>query len=251
MATATPVSRGALTCGWTAVFLLVLTGVLFAIAGPGHRTGLLSLNAAFLVFTVAALGAVLALVMGVIGTLWNLRRGSRALAGGSLIAGIAGLGLTINLVSWFLAAQGVPAIHDISTDTDEPPAFVALLGLRADADNPAEHPGAEVAALQREAYPDLRSLRLEATPQTVFAAALQVAYELGWEIVAEVPTEGRIEATDTTRYFGFRDDVVIRIQAGDDATLLDIRSKSRVGVSDVGANAARIRAFRERLLQLI
>ncbi|MCC5861851.1 MAG: DUF1499 domain-containing protein [Gammaproteobacteria bacterium] len=251
MAASTPTSRGALTCGWTAVFLLVLTAVLFAVAGPGHRTGLLSLNTAFLVFTVGALGAVLSLVLGVIGTVWNLRSGSRALAGGSLLATIVGLGLTINLVSWFLAAQAVPAIHDISTDTDDPPAFVALLALRAEADNPPEHPGVDVAALQREAYPDLRSLRLAATPQTVFAASLQVAHELGWEIVAEMPTEGRIEATDTTRYFGFRDDVVIRIEAQNGETVLDIRSKSRVGMSDVGVNAARIRAFRERLLQLI
>ncbi len=251
MTTDSGVSRGALTCGWTAVFLLVLTAVLFAVAGPGHRAGLLSLNTAFLVFTVGALGAVLSLLLGALGTFWNLRRGSRALAGGSLLATIAGLGLTINLTSWFLAAQAVPAIHDITTDTDDPPAFVELLSLRADAANPPEHPGAEVAGMQREAYPDIQPLRIEASPQTVFAASLQVAHELGWQIVAEVPAEGRIEATDITRYFGFRDDVVIRIAAQDGVTVLDIRSKSRVGMSDVGANAARIREFRERLQTLL
>jgi uncharacterized protein (DUF1499 family) len=142
----------------------------------------------------------------------------------------------------------VPPIHDISTDTQNPPEFVDIAPLRANAPNPPEYAGAETAALQGEAYPDLQPIRLRADRDAVYVAALDVVRKTGWELVSQVPDEGRIEATDTTRYFGFKDDVVIRIVADNGETVVDVRSKSRLGRSDVGTNAARIRSFREKLL---
>jgi uncharacterized protein (DUF1499 family) len=100
-----------------------------------------------------------------------------------------------------------------------------------------------VAQQQREAYPDVRPLETQLSPAEAFARAEGVARAMDWDIVAAVPEEGRIEATATTFWFGFKDDVVIRIRPSADGSRLDIRSKSRVGRSDVGANAARIRAF--------
>lgn len=241
-------SRGALTCGWVAVFLIVITALLLAVAGPGHKAGVLSLNTAFLLLTVAVFGGLLSLLLGGVAALWNRRRGSRGLALAGLVSALAGLALTVNFVGWFLAARDVPMIHDITTDTADPPAFVELLALRSGAQNPPEYPGEETAALQREAYPDLAPIRIRAQKDAVFAAAVRVAMELGWEIVAQAPGEGRIEAVDTTRYFGFRDDVVVRLRQRDGEIVVDVRSKSRVGLSDVGTNAARIRSFRERLL---
>jgi uncharacterized protein (DUF1499 family) len=126
---------------------------------------------------------------------------------------------------------------------------VAVVARRAatNASNPPEYAGPEVAAQQKKAYPDLAPIRLAVPPAQAFDKARAAAQALGWEIVASDPAEGRLEATDTTRWFAFKDDVVVRIRPDGDGSRVDVRSKSRVGRSDVGANAARIRAFREAL----
>jgi len=134
-------------------------------------------------------------------------------------------------------------IHDISTDTDNPPPFVALLTLRLQSANGAAYGGAAVAAEQRARYPDVQPLLLDAPPTVVFAKALQAAQDMGWHIAAAIANEGRIEATATTRWLRFKDDVIIRILARGTGSRLDIRSMSRIGRSDFGANAKRIRAF--------
>ncbi len=243
-----PTSRGALICGWTTLFLLVFTVLLLGVAGPGHRAGVLSLNVSFMMLLVAIIGAVLCVVLGATATIWNLRRGSRALAVAAALSLLVGLGLVINFTIWMIAGRDVPQIHDISTDTIDAPEFVAIVPLRADAPNPAGYAGGQVAEQQRAAYPDIESIRLRAAHDEVFAAALRVVEAMEWALAAQAPGEGRIEATATTGYFGFRDDVVIRVRRGNGETVVDVRSKSRVGLSDLGTNAARIRDFRERLL---
>ncbi|MCS3902663.1 uncharacterized protein (DUF1499 family) [Methylohalomonas lacus] len=147
--------------------------------------------------------------------------------------------------SWQQQARSVPTIHDISTDLDDPPEFVDIAPLRADAPNPVEYAGADTAEAQREAYPGIQPLYFDAPVEHVFRAAEQAVADLDWELIAADEDAGRIEVTDTTRWFGFKDDVVIRIQPDNDRTRLDMRSKSRVGKSDVGTNAARIRTFLE------
>ena len=150
--------------------------------------------------------------------------------------------------------DNIPPIHDITTDTDDPPQFVDVLPLRADAPNTAVYGGGpnetpeELAAAQRGAYPDIVTQHLDEPPEAVFARAQAAVRELGWDIVAEVPAEGRIEATDTTFWFRFKDDIVIRVRpAPGGGSVLDARSVSRVGRSDVGKNAARLREFFEAL----
>jgi uncharacterized protein (DUF1499 family) len=137
----------------------------------------------------------------------------------------------------------VPPIHDITTDMTNPPAFVSVLPLRKDAYNKPEYGGADVAAQQTKAYPDIKTLTLDMPPDKAFSKALDVAKNMNWEIVAAEPREGRIEATATTFWMGFKDDVVIRITTYDQMSNIDIRSESRVGKSDFGANAKRIRIF--------
>jgi hypothetical protein len=145
------------------------------------------------------------------------------------------------------AASGAP-IHDITTDIVQPPQFVAILPLRKDAPNPATYGGPEVALKQRSAYPDIQTLIINAPGPQAFEQALAAARAIGWRIVAEEPREGRIEATDTTFWFGFKDDIVVRVTAADERrSLVDVRSVSRVGRSDVGKNAARIRAYLRRI----
>jgi uncharacterized protein (DUF1499 family) len=146
--------------------------------------------------------------------------------------------------------MSLPFIHDITTDTENPPKFVALVDARSqpNVENGVDYGGPEVAAQQKEAYPDIVPAQYVQTKDEVFSQAVAVAKGMGWEIAAEVPAEGRIEATDTTFWFAFKDDIIIRI--ADDpngGTRVDVRSVSRVGRSDVGANAKRIRAFMTRL----
>ena len=140
-------------------------------------------------------------------------------------------------------ARQVPAIHDISTDTDDPPLFSAILPLRAAAANPATYGGPEVAGKQHTAYPDIKPLRLAAAPAMAFQRALAAAHGLHWTVVAQDPAAGRIEAFDRTLWYGFTDDVVIRITPEGDGSRIDVRSVSRVGKGDIGTNARRIRTF--------
>jgi hypothetical protein len=144
---------------------------------------------------------------------------------------------------WWERAKSVPRIHDISTDTANPPAFVAVLPLRAGAENGAEYGGKEVAEAQSKGYPDLKTLELGVPPNIAFARALDAAERMGWAMVAANPAEGRIEATDTTFWYGFKDDIVIRVTPGGAGSRLDVRSVSRVGRSDIGTNAKRIRKY--------
>src|SRR5260221_4041 len=137
----------------------------------------------------------------------------------------------------------VPAIHDITTDTIQPPPFLAILPLRAGALNPVDYGGPDVAAKQQQAYPDIGPLVLNVPPARAFNRALAAAKAKGWDIIASDPAGGRIEATDTTFWFGFKDDVVVRVTPQPTGSRVDIRSLSRVGGGDLGANAARIRTF--------
>jgi uncharacterized protein (DUF1499 family) len=154
----------------------------------------------------------------------------------------------------FRPPEGTPPIHDITTDTVNPPEYVAIAPLRADAANSMEYGSgrlnseteltpALLAQLQQEAYPDIVPQRFSESVDVIFTRAVEAAESLGWDIVAAVRDEGRIEATDTTFWFRFKDDVVIYITREGNETVLNARSLSRVGVSDVGTNAARLREF--------
>jgi len=228
--------------------LLALALVLLAVsAGFGSRWGLWSYRTGFTLLEWAAKGAVGLLLLLV--PLLIFTRPGTGRRGFSLALLAALLALPIFLVPWRWqrAVADVPRIHDITTDLENPPPFVDLVPLRAGASNPLEHPGAEVAAEQRAAYPDIRPIVLDTPLEASFERVLEVVRELGWTIVGTDPASGRLEATDQTFWFGFRDDVVIRLTPTDGRTLVDVRSKSRVGRSDVGTNARRIRTFLARL----
>lgn len=137
-------------------------------------------------------------------------------------------------------------IHDVSTDADDPPSFIALRELRLKCRNGVEYSGLRGAA-HRQHYPDIAPAVFKQPPAAAYQGALAAANHLGWAIAAAVEAELRIEATATTRWMRFKDDVVIRIRAHECGTRLDIRSASRVGSSDFGANARRIRRFLHQL----
>ena len=150
-----------------------------------------------------------------------------------------------------LTGAGVPQIHDITTDLQHPPEFVAVKTLRTSAHNSLNRLKPEnLAALQQEGYPDLGPLWINRSVDQVFDQAIGLVKKRGWEIAAIAADEGRIEATDTTPIMGFKDDIVIRVQMLGDRTRVDMRSASRVGKSDLGVNAARIRHFLHDLNKL-
>ena len=227
--------------------LVVAAGLTVALAGIGTRLGLWRFPTCFglLRWGVYLGGAALPVAIAGLWSAWRKCRGAGVLL--ALVA-VAGSCLTSGLpLSWWLKAKRVPPIHDITTDTVNPPQFVAIMPLRRGAPNPPEYGGPEVALKQREAYPDLKSLLLGLPAEQAFVRAAETARKLGWRVVASDPREGRIEATDTTFWFGFTDDIVIRITPAGYRSLVDVRSVSRVGRSDVGTNAARIREFLSRL----
>ena len=174
---------------------------------------------------------------------WN----GKATATLGFILGALAFGVPGN---WYRIAKRVPMIHDITTDTENPPAFVSVLALRKDAPNSAIYGGPEIAAQQHAAYPDIRPLVSDIPPVHAYERARTVAHQMCWKIVDDNPAEGRIEATATTRWFGFKDDVVIRIvPSAGNGSRVDIRSVSRVGLSDVGTNTRRIRAFLKKFAE--
>jgi uncharacterized protein (DUF1499 family) len=214
-------------------------------AGPLHHQGLLGLTGAFAVLKWAVYGAVATLVLALLGVVVSARRRhgmSTAVMG--IVLALVTLG-SIGALAW--RASRVPRIHDITTDTEHPPPFVAVLPLRAGALNPVVYGGPEVAAQQHSGYADLAPLPLNVPPARAFDRALAAARTMGWEIVASEPGAGRIEATDTTFWFGFKDDVVVRVTPGPGGSRVDVRSLSRVGGSDIGTNAARIRTYLKTL----
>nr|WP_163502076.1 DUF1499 domain-containing protein [Halomonas socia] len=226
---------------WLSLLLLAGAALIMGGAGPAHRVGLLDLGSAFGWLRQGAYVALAAAAMGLLTLLVAslCKRAQPALVGGLVIVAVAGM-------MWIpyqlqQRAQHVPPIHDISTDLDDPPAFVALAAAREAAPNAVEHPGERTASQQRDAYPDIQPIVLELTLDDALSAAEAAALDQGWEL-AEVGRD-RIEATATTRWFGFRDDVAIRLSEVEGGTRVDVRSASRLGRSDMGTNAERIRDY--------
>jgi hypothetical protein len=225
---------------------LAVAGLLLLFAsGVGYRQELWSLRPAFSMLRWATIIGIAVTVLALIGAIVARRTGPAALTFTAALVVAAGTALLP--LRWMQIARSVPPIHDITTDTQDPPRFVAVLPLRASAPNSAEYAGDSIAALQRAGYPDLGPATLAEPAGVAFTRALEAARDMGWELVDSDSAEGRIEATATTRWFGFKDDVVVRVQDADAGSRVDVRSVSRVGGSDVGTNAARIRAFLERL----
>ena len=231
-----------------ALAIAVIAALLLLAAGPGTRLGLWDFRTGFSAMRWAAYIGIAAAIVAVVMLLAPSLRRSHGLT----LAIALLLGIGVAFVPWnaMRAAKKVPPIHDISTDTVDPPQFVAILPLRADAANPPSYGGADVARQQLAGYPDLRAYTTDQPPAQAFETALKAAQQMGWEIIASDPGAGRIEASDTTRWFGFTDDVVIRIEAEGNGSRIDVRSVSRVGKSDVGTNARRIKAYLAALARL-
>jgi uncharacterized protein (DUF1499 family) len=192
----------------------------------------------------ALVGLVAALVslVGIVVTLAGRKSGTLV-----AIVGLAiGLAAAVPVGTTMVKGSKVPRIHDITTDLSNPPQFVAIAKIREETHAPNSLDRLappNLADLQKAAYPDLVALDVAEQPGKVYEAAEAVAKDMGWEIVAATPETGLIEATDTTKLIHFKDDIAVRVTEKDGGAAVDVRSVSRIGMSDLGVNAARIRAY--------
>ena len=225
--------------------LAVATAALVALAlsGPGTRWGWWDFRVGLLLF---ALSGILGLIAVILGALTRRYAKANPIAGRvGAAAVIGGLIAMTPLLYGIVAARRAPPIHDVTSDVTDPPRFKAVLPARANGGNPApDSIDPAVTARQRAAYPDIQPLVLTLPPDEAFQRALETARSLHWEILAADAASGRIEATARTPWFGFRDDIAIRVRpSAGGGSRVDVRSTSRVGRSDLGANAYRIRLF--------
>ena len=144
------------------------------------------------------------------------------------------------------AEPSTAPINDISTDTQNPPVFSAVIPLRPEGSNAIEYAGQSAAAAQAAQFPDIIPIESSLSRNEAFSRALEIANDMGFEVIAQDSSIGIIEAVASTRFFNFQDDVVIRISENGASSIVDIRSHSRKGRSDRGKNAERVRAFIEK-----
>lgn len=227
--------------GWSALFLVVLG---FATA----HFGILAPYTSFRMLAVGLIvGSLLAVILGTIG--WVKSRGEAVGRRRSWHGLILGGLLLLAAVVLIAPHTGAPPIHDLTTNPDDPPTFVEALrhpdNIGRDLTYP--HGGDDVIEHQRRAYPDLQPIEVALSPDEAFAAALQVAEQLGWTILWANAELGTIEAYEVSWAFRFVDDLVVRVRPQGIGSRVDMRSTSRVGISDLGANATRIRHFAEQL----
>jgi uncharacterized protein (DUF1499 family) len=223
----------------SAARLTGLAGIgLFALGPFAIQLGLASPFVGFRIFGLGLLAGLAALLLGLAGIATTRASSGRAGRAHALTGLLLG---AVIIACVAFAAQpgiGVPAINDITTDPADPPAF---------SDPSRAYPGSEFALAQRSGYPDLAPIVFEGSPEAAFAASLAAAQQLGWEIARQDAADGVFEATDTTLIFRFVDDVSVRVRPDIGGAKVDVRSKSRDGKGDMGANAGRIRAFRDAL----
>ena len=219
------------------VILAALAFLSLLLSGPGTRWGWWGFKLGLALFAIAFLAGALAFLVS--GFAWWRTRPNPVAA----IAAIAGAVIVLLPLTQIAGARGKPRIHDISTDLADPPRFFAVLPLRKGASPAPDRIDDKTAKLQRAGYPDLATLDLPLNSDAAFAKVLQAAKTMEWEVVSSRPAEGILEATATTAWFGFRDDIVVRVRAAGEHSRVDVRSTSRVGVGDAGKNADRIRKF--------
>jgi uncharacterized protein (DUF1499 family) len=236
--------------------LLSIGGVVAAlIAAVGSGQGAWHFRIGFTILRYAFFAAIAGGLIAIIGLVLARRRRLGKLTALNLLALVVGLAFVLYLGAQIRTARTVPAIHDVTTNLQDMPQFTVLKVREDNLENVPDNddrklkaldPESRWKALHLQAYSDIRPVRVPWSVAETIQRAERVARANGWEIAKADPQAGILEATDTTRFFRFKDDVVVRARPGPEVkggTTVDVRSISRVGGSDVGMNAKRIRAF--------
>ena len=226
-------------------FAVGIAGLVAVVGGIlGIQVGLLAPLLGFYLFGLGTgLCGVVAMICGAI-SLVRVRGGRYGAndSGRSLSATVIGLVLTTLIVVSAAGGLGKPPINDITTDLTNPPAFAPANEVPAYANRDMTYPS-DFVTIVEQAYPDLEPIRLSAAPDEAYARALASARALGWTITHQDPAAGTFDASESTAIFRFVDDVTVRLRPNDSGTRIDVRSKSRDGRGDLGANADRIQRF--------
>ncbi len=233
---------------WAQAILIgaIIAAVLMVMSGLGTRLGMWDYSGGFTVASGGVMLAAAGFFLGIVAYVFCLFRGLRSERSGILIAVLI---CSVLLGQWGLqmnAVSSVPAIHNISTDIQDPPAFDAIVAIReAEGANPLAYDAEVLAPQQKAAYPWVATLNTSSSPAQTLNSAVSVLEDLGLDVVKVSFENGMVEATDTTFWFGFKDDVVVRVRGADggSGSVVDVRSVSRVGRSDLGVNAKRIGAI--------
>ncbi len=227
-------------------FGFILLAILVAMAGPlGSRIGWWNYDTAVMFFKWAVYGGMAAAVLCLSGLVMARPGGKRRGFIYSLLGLVIIVPMVLLLHSWKEAKATLPPIEDITTNTENPPVFWS-------APNSRVYGGVGIAAWQEEAYPDIKPLFLAIPINKTFDLALKVIHDKGWHLYEPSRSDMHIEATATTFWFGFSDDVIIHITATKSGgSRVDMRSVSRFGGGgDGGTNANRIRSFFKALKKL-
>jgi len=237
-------SRLAVWARRVALFSLAATVVAVIIVRSGALDIVPALSTLAGALVLAVVAILLAFAAGV--AIWTEGVGGVSEAITAFVLGVALIAYPLYLG---VKAYRLPAIYDVTTDPIDPPRFEAIARLRPRDANPVTYAGLYAAEQQRAAYSDIEPDLTDSSPQEAYNAVLKVITKRKWHIVdarppqAAAPREGRIEAIALTPILGFRDDVAVRVRATQDGARIDIRSASRYGRHDLGANAARVRAL--------
>ena len=225
-----------------------------AVAGPGTRYGFWEYGTGLTILRESALPVLIASGAAALGFVLALIK-ARGLAPLALFAAIAAGGAGMVPLKMKELVEANPFIHDITTDFENPPAIITAADLPRK--NPAAYAGAEpaprselsTAEAQRSAFPDIRPQSVNGGVDETAETVRKIVLDMNMEILSEGPTEAWwvVEATYTSTWFGFVDDFIVRLTPEGSMTRIDVRSKSRVGASDLGANAKRVQEFFTRL----
>ena len=231
------------------LFTASIIFVLVLVSGPlGYKHGFSLLIPSIISLLVGLLGVILvflsSLVMLFVAIRYKLISDRKVLLA-SLLVSIFPI---IVIVPQALDGIREPQINDISTDTISPPSFNELLIRRRKANNKSslnDHALSkeERIKIQNRSYPELKTLSSPLDFESALLRSAMLLQQQGMDIITIDEDKGFIEAVDTSFWFGFKDDVVVRLKSHSNRTEIDIRSASRIGLRDFGKNAARVRRF--------
>src|SRR5262245_61993078 len=236
-------TRGA--AWWSKAIMIgaIIGAALIPIGALGTRLAIWPFTIGLLMLAAGVLLALIAVVLGIIALIVVLSRRRTADRPLLYVGLLVAAAVIVVMGPQLKAGRSVPPIHDITTDVADPPTFDVVTTLRGPGTNTLDYDAVKLPAQQQAAYPDVKTISSSGDVGASFDKALKVLTDMGLEIVNADREAGRIEATATSRWFGFKDDVVVRIRAAATGSIVDLRSVSRVGIGDVGVNAKRIETF--------
>lgn len=233
---------------WSQAIMIgaIVGAVLLPLGALGHRIGVWSFGTGFVFLAAGAFLSIIVVLGGIAALIAALRSGRDADRPFLYIGLLIGGAIVVLTLAQIATARSVPPIHNISTDVADPPSFDVARALRGADSNPVDFDAAKLAPLQEAAYPRVKPIVSDRSVAESFDRALTVLNGMGLDVVNADQAAGRIEAVATSFWFGFKDDLVVRVRSRGTGSVVDLHSVSRVGQSDLGINAKRIEEFIDR-----